>query len=185
MTQKFKRGDLVMIAKDLGSSMQHFTADCRAIVIASYNEQFGGGAGDGEHTYTVFVEGKGETAWYYESQLTLIEHNPALLQTWLEHAEARKRDHTNLKWIIDHWDQALKISNANIILTVMEAMEFDSAFNRNGEYYVLWNDWDNMLPVANTLVAAKTIDELRARQKPDADPEIVADMERWWHRLHA
>jgi hypothetical protein len=184
MKQKFKRGDLVMIAKDLGSSMQHFTADRRAIVIASYKEQFGGGP-DRAHIYTIFIEGGGETSWYYEHQLTLIEHNPALLQTWQEHAEARQRDHTSLKWIIEHWDQALKISNANIILTVMEAMEFDSAFKRNGEYYALWIDWENMLPIANTLVVAKTIDELRAKQLPGANPEIVADMERWWHRLHA
>jgi hypothetical protein len=42
MTQKFKRGDKVHIAKDLWPSMPHFDNDRDAIIIGSYRDQYGG-----------------------------------------------------------------------------------------------------------------------------------------------
>ncbi|MDE2105409.1 MAG: hypothetical protein KGL39_49740, partial [Patescibacteria group bacterium] len=68
--QKFHKGDHVRIAKDLGQSMSHFQADCEAIVIGSYNDQYGGG---NTRDYTLHLKGGGQVSWYYENQLTMIE----------------------------------------------------------------------------------------------------------------
>lgn len=68
--QKFQRGDLVQIAEDLGTSMPHFTSNKRAVVVGTYDEQFGGGDID---IYTLHVEGEGQVSWYHEHQLTLIK----------------------------------------------------------------------------------------------------------------
>lgn len=68
--QKFQRGDLVQIDEDLGYSMSHFTSNTRAVVVGSYDEQYGLG---NTKDYTLYIEGEGECSWYHEHQLTLIK----------------------------------------------------------------------------------------------------------------
>ena len=51
--QKFHKGDWVRVAKDLGPSMRHFTANCEAIVIGSYADQYGG---DCREDYTLHLK---------------------------------------------------------------------------------------------------------------------------------
>ena len=73
MTQKFFKGDLVQVG-EMPPTMSHFDGNCKAIVIATYAEQYGRG---GPHPmYTLFIlkhGGRGEASWYHENQLTLIE----------------------------------------------------------------------------------------------------------------
>lgn len=74
MTQKFFKGDLVQLG-GMPLSMSHFAGNCKAIVIGTYAEQYGGGASR-EKEYTLFILAhgdKGEASWYHENQLTLIE----------------------------------------------------------------------------------------------------------------
>ena len=69
--QKFKIGDRVRIAKNLGKSMAHFRGrGCNATVVGSYAQQFGG---NDVKAYTLKIDDAGESSWYYEHQLTLIE----------------------------------------------------------------------------------------------------------------
>lgn len=76
MTQKFFKGDLVKIDDDLGHSMAHFPKRCEAVVIGTYAEQYGGGR-DNNKKYTLHIlkPNHGESSWYREDQLTLIESN--------------------------------------------------------------------------------------------------------------
>ena len=71
--QKFQRGDRVRIAKELGPMMSHFGGKgCQAIVLGSYNDQFGGG---NIKSYSLLVYEDKEwysCSWYEEYQLTLI-----------------------------------------------------------------------------------------------------------------
>jgi len=85
MMQKFHRYDHVQIAKDLGESMSHFKKDTDAIVLGSYRDHYGHGATD---NYVLYVNGCGESSWYKECQLTLIDKNgKELLQKWEDAAE--------------------------------------------------------------------------------------------------
>jgi hypothetical protein len=100
--QKFNKGDVVWVAKDLGSTMSHFNNDCPAIVMYSYESEYGGGVvyvdvdlndpdlsaedrkywindareqANQPHDYGLFVLSKdyvGETAWYPENVLTRV-----------------------------------------------------------------------------------------------------------------
>lgn len=77
MTQKFFRGDLVQIG-EMPPYMFHFTGNCKAIVIATYAEQFGKSMPHHDKEYTLFLLGhehKWQSSWYEENQLTLIEPN--------------------------------------------------------------------------------------------------------------
>ena len=104
--QKFHKGDLVQIAKDLGPTMDHFTSDCEAIVIGSYSDQFGGGD---TKNYTLHLKGMGKTSWYEEWQLTLIKKNQiGLLDQWEEEEEAERKEKSNLDWIFEHGKEVLK-----------------------------------------------------------------------------
>lgn len=77
--QKFFRGHKVRVAKDLGSSMSHFQGDCNAIVIGSYNDQYGGGHRGKNTPYSLLLFPKGSSpyscSWYMESQLTLMDQD--------------------------------------------------------------------------------------------------------------
>jgi hypothetical protein len=105
MQQQFKKGDHVRIAKDLGSMMDHFTNDKDAIVIGSYDDQYGGGD---TSSYTIYIEGEGETSWYEEHQLTLIEKNrPDLIIAWRDAASIKRKLYSDMDWIFTHPDEAM------------------------------------------------------------------------------
>lgn len=87
--QIFHRGDHVMIAKDLGPGMSHFTNDAEAIIQYSFRDKYDHGSGD--HKYCIYIKGKGNTSWYEECYLTLIEKRaPDLLDQW-EQADRKRR----------------------------------------------------------------------------------------------
>ena len=86
--QKYNHGDLVHIVKDLGSYKTHFQSDKDAIIIASYAQQFGG---YDDRSYTIYIENYGETSWYEEDQLILIEKNRCdILEKWKTEAHGKK-----------------------------------------------------------------------------------------------
>lgn len=68
--QKFQPGERVRIAKDLGPSMRHFSADKDATVQYTYSQRFGGDSWD---SYSLLIDGVGSVAWYDEDQLTAIQ----------------------------------------------------------------------------------------------------------------
>jgi len=88
--QKYVKGDLVKIAKNLGPCMKFFISDCEAIVIGSYADRVGG-----DHKkdhYTLHIKGHSQHSWYKEHQLTLIAHNQLeLLKKWEEEEEKEER----------------------------------------------------------------------------------------------
>lgn len=107
--QKFHKGDLVQVASDLGPSMSHFPAGVRAIVLGSYNDQFGGGDKHSKTSFSLYLEGEGESSWYYEHQLTLIEHRKlSLLKEWKKKEREERKLHSNLDWIFAHGEEVLK-----------------------------------------------------------------------------
>lgn len=94
---RFKKGDHVRVAKELGPHMSHFKADCDAIVVGSYAEQFGG---ENHDSYTIFIKGDGEHSWYYGHQLTLIESSRSdLLQEWEDERNAEIKQKSDIDWI--------------------------------------------------------------------------------------
>ena len=71
--QKFFKGDLVQVG-EMPIYMRHFTSNCKAIVIGPYAEQYGGNGASSHQQYTLHLLPKeGESSWYEEDQLTLIE----------------------------------------------------------------------------------------------------------------
>lgn len=133
-TQKYKRGDMVRIAKDLGPSMSHFEADQDAIVMGSYRDQFGG---DNVDSYTVMLcESGGETSWYYEHQLTFIRHvgdeGIAAIETVREKREAEE---TNLEWIVKNWPSIREKPPGATMSELMRRCGIEKPWGAHGEGY--------------------------------------------------
>lgn len=183
--EKFRRGDLVRISKDLGPSMEHFDGKgARAIVLGSYRDQYGGSGDHATKEYSLFIEDFGHESWFHEHQLTLIEKGShALLETWEDQMEAWEERQSSVRWIVEHWKEVREKTSSTSILALFHAIGWHSAFERNGEYFCLWEDWYKAFGFFDQLIT-KSLEELRAMQKPDALPEHVAEVERCWHALH-
>lgn len=100
--QKFKRGDVVHIAKDLGPCMTHFENDKDAIVLGSYRDQYGG---DNTQDYTLmFCEDGNEVSWYEEHQLTFLRHGgePEIEKVKLSRARRQSLE-SDPAWILANW----------------------------------------------------------------------------------
>lgn len=100
MTQKFKRGDVVHIAKDLGSSMAHFENDRDAIIMGSYRDQYGGENHVDDWT-VMFCDTGVECSLYHTSQLTFLRHGG---ETEIEKVKLlrarRETSERDINWIV-------------------------------------------------------------------------------------
>jgi hypothetical protein len=131
MSQKFHRGDLVHVAKDLGPSMFHFTADVDAIVIGSYQDQYGGG-----HTkdYTLYLKGSGECSWYHESQLELLETGKhGLLDEWKAAKAAEDKLKGDIDWIFAHGSEVLRGAHGATVATLAKGVGVTNLWGSHGE----------------------------------------------------
>lgn len=136
--QKFHKGDLVRVAKDLGPSMSHFTADCDAIVIGSYNDQYGGGNTD---SYTIHIKGRGQTAWYYENQLTLIESGRMdKLKEWEAEREAEIKEKSDLDWVFSHGDEVLERPHGASVQALANCFGLTNLWGSRGEGFVYYEN---------------------------------------------
>ena len=128
-TQKFRMGDHVMIADDLGESMRHFTSGKEAIVIGSYDDQYGGGDKD---DFTLHIKDKGRCSWYHGHQLTLLENNRAdLLRVWKDEAANKEKEESDLDWIFSNGQQAIESSHS--LQALADTLDLGSLWGSRGE----------------------------------------------------
>lgn len=136
--QKFCKGDYVRVAKDLGPCMSHFTADCDAIVIGSYKDRYGG---NDTKSYTLHLKGRGETSWYEEWQLTLIERNRNdLLEQWEKEEEEEDNLHSNLDWIFANGQSVLHGATGATIGALANCIGVSNLWGSHGEGFVYYQN---------------------------------------------
>ena len=153
MTQKFQKGDLVHVAKDLGQSMSHFTNDIDAIVIGSYNDQYGGGD---TTSYTLHLKGSGQCSWYYEDQLELIERNRCdLLDAWEAEKEAERKQKSDIDWIFEHGPEVLKSAHGATIETLGRGVGITNLWGSHGEGLAYYENAMTIMAVAGPFLEKK------------------------------
>ena len=134
--QKFHRGDIVAVAKDLGPSMSHFESDFEGIVIGSYDDAYGGGNTD---SYTIMAEDGNEISWYHEPQLTLIRHgSEADITARKDARDQLQAQQSKLPWIIANWsDESMPHAS---LQALADAIGFGDLWGRHGEGMDLWTN---------------------------------------------
>lgn len=129
--QKFHMGDLVRVAKDLGESMSHFRADCEAIVLNSYADKFGG---SDHKSYTLYFNGGGNSSWYLEHQLTLIEPGRVdKLKEWQDAAEFERRQKSDIDWIFENGEQVLDEKHGASLQALANCFGVSNLWGSRGE----------------------------------------------------
>lgn len=130
--QKFKRGDLVHIAKDLGPSMSHFTSDQDAIVMGGYKDQYGG---DDTNNYTLMFLNSGSTAsWYYECQLTFIRHvGESGISEVESERDKRCAKESDLDWIVSNWPSIRDSPSGATMNELMRLCGITEPWGKHGE----------------------------------------------------
>jgi hypothetical protein len=145
--QKFKRGDLVRIAKDLGPSMTHFESDQDAIVMGSYRDQYGG-----DHKvndYTIMFDNGGEVSWYHTHQLTFIKHvGEARIKEIKELKEKRQEMEADLDWIFANGEQVLKSASGSSVHALGACFGLTDLWGSNGEGFTYYTRSMQVLQLA-------------------------------------
>jgi hypothetical protein len=118
-TQQFHKGDLVRVVKDLGPTMPHFASGVDGIVIGSYADQYGRRV----DSFTVYIQGQGETSWYRGEHLVLVERNRMdKLLEWKEAAASERKLRSDLDWIFSHGKEALARAHGATVKALAESM---------------------------------------------------------------
>lgn len=145
--QKFHKGDLVRIDKDLGDSRSHFTSDCDAIVIGSYRDQFGG---DDVDSYTLYLEASGECSWYHECSLSLIETGRLdKLKEWDDAIELERNKKSSLDWIFSNGKDVIDRPHGSSISTLAECLGCTNLWGPHGEGIVYYKNALTVLTMAS------------------------------------
>lgn len=151
--QKYKHGDLVRVAKDLGSMMRHFKADCDAIVIGSYADKYNG---SNTSSYTLHFKGSGRSSWYNEHQLTLIESGCAgLLDEWKSEEEAERKQASEIDWIFENGPVVLKSAHGASISTLARCFGLIDLWGPHGEGFVYYQNAHMTLGLARKYLENK------------------------------
>ena len=151
VNQKFHKGDWVRVAKDLGPYMSHFTADCDAIVIGSYKDQYG--RGDTE-SYTLHLERHGETSWYEGHQLTLIETGRLdKLKDWEDMKEAECREKGDLDWIFQNGTEVSAHPHGASIAALAKCLGCTNLWGSHGEGFVYYQNAMTVLALASPFLS--------------------------------
>lgn len=154
--QKFKRGNLVHIAKDLGPAMSHFENDKNAIILYSYADKY---QGDNTKSYAVMCPERGNTtAWYHEHQLTLIdEGGEHLIKEANKNRERISKQNTDINYIVQRLGN-YELSSESILF-LFKMIGHDTSFHKNGEFYTLYSDWSQFQPIFIHIKNSKTLEE--------------------------
>ncbi|MCP4475423.1 MAG: hypothetical protein GY821_12825 [Gammaproteobacteria bacterium] len=150
--QKFNKGDHVQVAKDLGEAMSHFRSGCEAIVIGSYDDQFGGG---NTNSYTIYIKDVGKVSWYFESQLELIKTNQyELLECWKVEAKKEADKVSNLDWIFEHGKNVLKCAKKETVVALAECFGLTNLWGSKGEGFVYYSNAMLVIKIAEPFLKA-------------------------------
>ena len=169
--QKFQRGNLVevlfghaMWSVENGKTTLEDVAPeevgKKAIIKGSYRDLYGGE--DNTDSYSVVFLDTGNTvAWKDDNQLKLIDKGGEhLFEEAKKNRDRINKQNTDIKYILSLLDEGNLSSES--ILFLFNMLGVDSAFNRNGEFYVLTQDWAWYHPVFKHIKNAKTLKEAKS-----------------------
>lgn len=160
--QKFQSGDLIRIAKDLGSSMSHFKADCDAIVIATYAQQFGGNNVD---SYTLLFEDEGRVSWYHEAQLTFIKHvGQEGIKAWTDAIKERAENESALPYIVANWKSFKKDGKypSASLCELLRMVGVTNPWGSSGEGVNLYNNYNQIIRIFDEVISGGDVAKVQA-----------------------
>ena len=143
---EFKPGNIVkMVDTYWYGSLNESREDIGKLFVIeySYGERFGNGKCYGGYSI-LSMENGSSSSWWDDSQLEFVEDGSVDL---INELKRKREDITNqskdIKWIKEHFSKSLPTDS---ILTLFHKIGYESAFERNGEFYCLTMDWLSFYP---------------------------------------
>lgn len=150
--QKFRRGDVVAVAADLGPYMRHFRAGEDAIVMYSYNDMYGGG--NVKDYCLMFMDGS-ETSWYWEHQLTLLRHGgEGEIRRVIAEREARESQERDLRWIAANWPSIRERVPGASADELMRRVGITNPWGSQGEGMAWYANWSQTFEAVDPILSA-------------------------------
>jgi len=167
MEQKYKRGNKVKVlfGHPVWGNGKAVTDMCpdevgkEAIIVGSYADQYGG---DNISDYTImFLETGNRVSWKDEKQLEFIdEGGEHLFEQAKINRDRISEQNKDINFILSKLDIG-ELSGESIMM-LFDLIGYDSAFKRNGEFYVLHAEWSRLHPVFVHIKKSKTLDEAKS-----------------------
>jgi hypothetical protein len=159
--QKFRRGDVVHIAKDLGSYMSHFDNDQDAVVMYSYAEKYGGS--DVDSWCLLFCETGGEVSWYHTHQLTFLRHGGQEEIDRIKNAkDVREAKETDLAWIVSNWKTIRNKVPGPTMGELMRRVGITNPWGSRGEGITWYCNAMATMELLDPILSAQTLEEIEA-----------------------
>lgn len=159
-TQKFKRGDVVHIAKDLGPSMAHFENDRDAIIMGSYRDQYGGDNNIDDWT-VMFCDTGGECSWYHTSQLTFLRHGGEVEIKKVKLMRARREtSERDINWILANWLNIREHTPGATMGKLMELIGITNPWGAHGEGITYYSNAMRTRQLLDPVLSTGELDKL-------------------------
>ena len=180
--QKFKRGDKVRIAKNLGPTMSHFEADQDAIVLGSYRDQYGG---DNTTSYTVLLcEDGNHVSWYHQRQLRFIRHvGEKGITKVMTARDKRNATESDLGWIVTNWPSIRTRTPGATMTELMRRVGITNPWGFRGEAFMWYRNaerthqlLDPVLSTGDLEKVKKFLGTVARKLKPMADEGAAAKL---------
>ena len=117
-------------------------------VIGSYADQYGG---DNNTSYTLYIKDKGQSSWYRDHELTLIDKNRCdLLQLWKEKEDREYKQKYNLNWVFLHGKEVIAEMYSASIHSLANCLDLtvDDMWGSHGEGFVYMENTLRILELA-------------------------------------
>ena len=145
--QKFHKGDFVEIAKNPMASKTNL-ASGRAVVVGSYSDIYGEKE-DGDIMYVLYFKNLGESSWYKEKQLSLIEIGKfSLINKWKKEIEKNNNQRCDLKWIFSHGNEVIKNGYKQSVLTLAQCLGMEDLLKNSDEGFSWYQNAIEILALA-------------------------------------
>lgn len=131
-SQLFKKYDLVKLNDELSPMYSHHSgAGQLALIKGSYKDIFGYGD---TNVYSIFLEKIGETSWYSESDMKLIESNREdLYLKWNQVLEDKYKEQSDLDWIFANPETVIKNRPFASIQSLSDCFDGGNIWGPKGE----------------------------------------------------
>ena len=117
------------------------------------------------------LDGVGGGSWFREKELTFLRHSTKEdVDAYHANKEEVTKNQTDLYWIRDNWSSLICGISANSILTLLHAIGYTSAYEKNGELFVLQDDYSAFFNVFNAIMHKHydiAIDCIKKAVKPE------------------
>jgi len=173
----FKKYDIVKIIKPYWSD---YPSDPHIGKEAIITKIFGG-----KYDLT-FLDGSGSSAWWEDYQLSFLREGN---EDTVKAAEINYNKKTQLAqswdWLKDHWTDNTISSTSMLFL--MNEIGYHSAFERNGEYFVLFMEFKALYPIFDCLFKGELDNALSIADKvfkPNSHNEAKENIIKCYNKIH-